>query len=95
MSISNGAYEMMNTREKQKIVDAAVELAMEMELSDPTDFAMLPIGEEKTYRFIANSIIDKVIDIENPVERELMLLSACIHLVVENFVLNQRLMRRK
>lgn len=84
----------MNTNDKQKLVDAVIELAMEMERSDPTDFAMLPIDDDETYRFIANSIIDKVIDVEVPLERELMLLSACIHLVVENFVLNQRLMRR-
>jgi len=39
--------------------------------------------------------VDKVIYVDSALERELMLLSACTHLVVENFVLNQRLMRRK
>lgn len=85
----------MDAKQKQRLVDSVIELAKEMELSDPTDFAMLPIDDDETYRFIANSIIDKVIDVEVPLERELMLLSACIHLVVENFVLNQRLMQRK
>jgi uncharacterized protein YPO0396 len=79
----------------KSLLDAVVEMAMEMEKTDPTDFGMLPINEEDTYRFIANSIVDKVIYVDSPLERELMLLSACTHLVVENFVLNQRLMRRK
>lgn len=80
---------------RKSLIDAVVEMAMEMEKTDPTDFGMLPIGDEQAYRFIANSVVDKVIDVESPIERELMLLAACTHLVVENFVLNQRLMRRK
>ena len=80
---------------RKSLVDAVVEMALEMEKTDPTDFGMLPISDEEAYRFIANSVLDKVIDVESPIERELMLLSACTHLVVENFVLNQRLMRRE
>lgn len=79
--------------DKTSLVDAVVELAQEMDLTDPVDFGMLQVGEESTHRMIATSIIDNAFK-DNPTDDELrlMLLATVTHLVVENFVLNQKIL---
>ena len=70
-----------------ELVDAVVELAKEMDLTDPIDFGVLQISEETAHRMIAASVIENTFkDNPNTEELKLMLLATVTHLVVENFV---------
>jgi hypothetical protein len=68
-------------------VEELVELAKEVEISDPFDWADLSIDEESAYRLIALNIIDMKMD------REIML-ATIVKLCVENMVLNLRLLKQ-
>jgi hypothetical protein len=77
------------------LVEVVVELAMEMEQTDPIDFGYLRVSEENAYRMIASKVIEENSAIQGSSARELMLLATVTHLVVENFVLQQKLMQGK
>lgn len=66
-------------------VDLLVELAKEVELTDPIDWGMLNVDEDEAYRLIALSIVE----LEDNV---LTLKASLTKLMVENFVLNLKLM---
>ena len=77
----------------QALVNMIVELALEMEKTDPVDFAELPFGEEAALRLVAPTVIENAYSVDDPKQREITLLAVVSHLVVENMVLNRRLMR--
>lgn len=62
------------------------ELAMECERSDSIDWADLHISEQDAYRLMASYVIEMDNDVT-------ILKAAITHLLVENFVLNTRLLR--
>jgi hypothetical protein len=80
---------------QNQLVEDVVSIAMEMELTDPTDFGYLQFTEETAYRFIATKIVDDMMSIEDPDDQKLMMLSTVVHLVVENFVLNQKILKNR
>lgn len=41
---------------QSELFEAVVEVAMEMDMTDPTDFGMLQLSEESAYRFIASQL---------------------------------------
>ena len=75
---------------KQEDVDFLVELAMECELSDPIDWGMLHITEEKAYQMMASQLLEQF---DNVNKEDLMpvILATATKLLVENFVLNLQL----
>lgn len=77
---------------QSELFEAVVEVAMEMELTDPTDFGMLQLSEESAYRFIASQLIEDILKFETPEEQYIIALSTATHLLVENFVLHQKIM---
>ena len=81
------------TQENVSLVDAVVEIAMEMEITDPTDFGYLQISEETAYRMLANHLVEQALLTPKGDARELALMATATHLLVENFVLHQKLLR--
>jgi len=64
-----------------------VDLAQEVEITDPIDWGMLSISEEEAYKLIASHIVELS---DNPLALKAML----IKLMVENFVLNLKLLEK-
>lgn len=66
-------------------IELLATLAMEVESADPIDWGMLSINEKDAYLLMAASVIDRNDD-------ELTNRAVIVKLLVENFVLNLRLM---
>ena len=64
-----------------------VDLAQEVEITDPIDWGMLSISEEEAYKLIASHIVELS---DNPLTLKAMLTK----LMVENFVLNLKLLEK-
>jgi len=77
---------------KNELLNAVVELAREIDKTDSIDFGMLRITEETAYRFVATNLIEDVTAEEDPACQYLLLMATATHLLVENFVLNQKLL---
>lgn len=74
-------------------VDELVELAKEGEKVDPIEWDMIPIKEDDAYRSMAEQVIE-MMKSYNPADRQTVALAAMTKLLVENFVLNYKLMSR-
>ena len=68
-------------------IEDLVELAKEVEVTDPIDWGMLSIDEDNAYRLIATSVLEQF---PEPLERTTVL-ATITKLIVENFVLNLKL----
>jgi hypothetical protein len=66
-------------------IDLLVDLAMEIEVEDPIDWGMLAIDEKEAYRLMATHVLEMNND-------ELTNQAVIVKLLVENFVLNLKLM---
>lgn len=75
-------------------VDQLVLLAMEVNKEDPIDFGMLSINEEESFRLIALSLLE-VKEFFEPEEGTLVLLACLTKSIVENLVLNLKLLESK
>lgn len=69
-------------------IDELVEIAKEVEIGDPFDWADVLIEEESAYRLVAMGLIDMEMTDE-------IMLATIVKLCVENMVLNYRLMKRE
>ena len=67
-------------------VETLADLAMQVEISDPIDWAMLSIDEATAYRMMAASVLERNDD-------RLTDKAVITKLLVENFVLNLRLLK--
>lgn len=74
-------------------VDELVELAREIENADPIDWGMVPIQEDVAYRQMAEQVIE-MMKSYNPADRQAVALAAITKLLVDNFVLNYKLLGR-
>jgi hypothetical protein len=69
-------------------VETLVALAMELEIEDPIDWGMLAISEEDAYRLMATHVLEMTND-------DLTNKAIIVKLLVENFVLNLKLMEAR
>ena len=69
-------------------VDLLVELATQVEMEDPIDWGMLAIGEHDAYKLMAAHVIEMNND-------DLTNKAIIVKLLVENFVLNLKLMESR
>ena len=74
-------------------IEQLVELAREVENGDPIDWGMMPIREEDAYRQMATQVIE-MMKSYNPIDRQHVALASITKLLVENFVLNYKLMEK-
>lgn len=66
------------------------DLAMEAEMKDPIDWAMLSIEERQAYTLMATSVLEQIGSL--PADQQLTVaLATMTKLLVENFVLNVKL----
>jgi hypothetical protein len=75
------------------LVTQLAELAELIEMGDPIDWGMLELDEHATYQLMANQVFEYYASMKED-QREIMLLSTVVKLVVENFVLNSRLLKQ-
>lgn len=69
-------------------INLIVELAREVEVTDPIDWGMLDVSEEDAYKLVALKVYEDY-------PKESILIHATItKLVVENFVLNLKLLQK-
>lgn len=76
-------------------VDNLVALAKEVEHGDPIDWSGLNVSEDDAYRLIAFSILEQHENWIQNEDYEAIILSTITKLVVENFVLNLKLLENK
>lgn len=75
----------MNNKDKIQLL---VDLAQEVEVTDPIDWGMLAISEEEAYTMMATSVLETFPD------EKIEIQAVIVKLTVENFVLNLKLMQR-
>ena len=77
----------------EKDIKMLVDLAMESESSDPIDWGELNLDKRTAYELMARHLIEDFNIYDQ--ERFVLLLAVCVHLTVENFVLNLKLRSEK
>ena len=75
-------------------VEQLADLAQEAEFKDPIDWGMLPIEESAAYCLMANSVVEQFNNI-NDSDMLPVAMATITKLLVENFVLNYQLEKRK
>jgi len=73
------------------LVEQLAKLAMQVEIDDPIDWGMLEIREEDAYMLMSSNVLDMYLSEEKD-SRDMIMLATAVKLVVENYVLNLRLM---
>jgi len=71
-----------------QLVEDLVSIAMEAEIADPIDWGELNISEQEAYRMFAASVLE--MDNEPMADKAII-----VKLLVENFVLNLKLLGKK
>jgi hypothetical protein len=76
-----------------KMLDAVVDLANEIDHTDPIDFGMHQLDEAASHRYVASKVIEDAFATGETMENiNIMLLATITHLVVENLILNRNLL---
>lgn len=76
----------------QEYVRLIVEIAKEVAKEDPIDFAYLNIDESQIFDLMASHIVEKYSQYKHTEEGQTIFLATITKLVVENFVLNHKLL---
>jgi|TARA_B110000914_G_scaffold81854_1_gene72048 hypothetical protein len=84
-----------NIRLNNKIptVEQLVEIAREVEIEDPINWEELNVSEESAYNLIANQVLSDHM-MRNSDDHEVVLLATVTKLIVENFILNIKLLQK-
>lgn len=69
------------------------ELAQEIEKTDFIDWGDLSVSEQQAYELVANEVYSQYKETENMKGERLVLLATITKLVVENFVLNLKILK--
>ena len=73
------------------LVEQLAHLAQQVETDDPIDWGMLEIDEKDAYLLMASNVLEMYLS-EDKDHRDMVMLATTVKLVVENLVLNLRLM---
>lgn len=76
---------------KNITVKQLADLAMEVETGDPIDWGMLAIREEDAYWLMSSQMLEMFDNLDDNDDKYLTALAVATKLVVENMVLNNRL----
>jgi hypothetical protein len=71
-----------------------IDIAEQIEISDPIDWGMLHINEKDAYKLIASDVLENYSKADKEY-RELILLATVVKLTVENFAVNLKLLQSK
>lgn len=75
-------------------IDELIQLAQDIEHTDPIDWDYLNISEDNAYRLIASGLLEHIQSIANKEDQFKILLATATKLSVENFVLNIKLLSK-
>ena len=75
-------------------LEELITLAKDVEIEDPIDWGMLNIDEDEAYRLMGLSVIDMFEDMKATGFPESVVMATVLKLIVENFVLNIKLLQR-
>ena len=78
----------------QEYVNLVSEMAKEVAKEDPIDFAYLNIDEKQIFDLMSSHIVEKFYHYRNTEEGQTIFLATITKLVVENFVLNYKWMKK-
>jgi hypothetical protein len=73
------------------LTEQLIILAKDIEKADPIDWAMLSINEDDAYHLMASEVLEMYLGTDKE-DRDMVLLAVAVHLTVENFELNLRLL---
>jgi hypothetical protein len=73
------------------LVEQLAHLAQQVETDDPIDWGMLEIDEKDAYLLMASNVLEMYLS-EDKDHRDMVMLATTVKLVVENLVLNLKLM---
>lgn len=75
-------------KNQNELLEDLISIAMEAEIADPIDWEELNLSEEEAYRMFAATVLEMDND-------DLTMRAMIIKLLVENFVLNLKLLGKK
>lgn len=75
-------------------LEELVALAKEVEAEDPIDWSMLNVDEDEAYRLMGLSVMQMYDDWKATGTPEVVMMATVLKLIVENFVLNLKLLER-
>jgi hypothetical protein len=75
-------------------LEQLIDIAEQIEISDPIDWGMLNVDEKEAYQLIASDVLENYSKADKEY-RELILLATVVKLTVENFVVNLKLLQGK
>ena len=78
----------------QEYINLVSEMAKEVAKEDPIDFAYLNIDEKQIFDLMSSHIVEKFYHYRNTEEGQTIFLATITKLVVENFVLNYKWMKK-
>ena len=73
-------------------INELIDLAQSVETEGPNQWGLLSISEHDTYMMIATSVLEQYQTWKEMGDSEKIMLSVILKLIVENFVLNYRLL---
>jgi hypothetical protein len=75
-----------------ELINLVADLAKVVDNEDPIDFAMLTIDDESVWHLMATNVVEQYLPLA---DNKVVIMATITKLVVENFVLNMRLMKGK
>lgn len=83
-----------SSSDMQEVVEYIASIAESIETEDPIDWGMLTVDERSTYKMMASSVLQNYLDTPES-GRDMMLLAMLTKMIVENFVLNLKLLQAR
>lgn len=83
-----------SSSDMEEVVLYIASIAESIETEDPIDWGMLAVDERSTYKMMASSVLQNYIDTPES-GRDMMLLAMLTKMIVENFVLNLKLLQAR
>jgi hypothetical protein len=75
-----------------ELINLVADLAKVVDNEDPIDFAMLTIDDESVWHLMATNVVEQYLPLA---DNKVVIMATITKLVVENFILNMRLMSNK
>lgn len=75
-----------------ELINLVAELAQEVDNESPTDFGLLPVDDESVWHLMAANVIEAYMPMSDD---KIIMMATITKLVVENFVLNMRMMKNE
>lgn len=75
-----------------ELINLVADLAKVVDNEDPIDFAILTIDDESVWHLMATNVVEQYLPLA---DNKVVIMATITKLVVDNFILNMRLMANK